>query len=335
MGNIFAARVQMGREGTAGNEVDASQFWRGLAGFLDEQQTLIFVDEHIGSIPGKDRTYIPQVLAGIAFPDTPATFEQITTLFAAGIQDDTPAADGGGSGKIYVYQPPVDWNQPGITFIKTYTIETGDEEAAEVATYCVPAEFSLKGAMGEALMVSSTWFGRQAATTTFTSGLSYLAVEEILTQKGIIYIDNAGSLGGTPITNSISQFELSVTTGWIPRFTAGGELFFSKAVYTRPEILLSIVFEHEDQVVAEKVLMRAQTARSIRLIFTGSELGTSGTTYTYKTLIIDLAGKWETFDTISESDGVSEVAATFRARDNDTENMFAKFTVVNESAGYP
>lgn len=335
MGNIQASRTQMGREGTAGNEADTSQYWRGPAAFLDEQQTLVFVEEHIGSIPGKDRTMIPQVLAGIAFPDTPATFEQITTLFAAGIQDDTAAADGGGSGYIYQYQPPVDWNQPGITFIKTYTIESGDEEGAEVATYCVPAEFSLKGSMGEALMVSSTWFGRQAAPGSFTGGLPNLAVEDILSQKATLYIDNAGSLGGTPITNVVSEFELSVMTGWIPRFTADGQLYFSKAAYTRPEILLSIVFEHEDQAIAEKVLMRAQTARSIRLTFDGSELGTSGTTYTYKTLQIDLAGKWETFDIISDKDGLSEIAATFRARDNDTENMFANFIVVNENAGYP
>jgi len=335
MGNIFTSEVQLGREGTAGNEVNATQKWRGPAGFLDEQQTLVFVDEHIGSIPGKDRTYIPQVLTGIAFPDTPATFEQLTTLFAAGIQDDTPAADGGGSGKIYFYQPPVDNVQPDETFIKTYTIESGDSEAAEVATYCVPAEFTLAGAMGEALMVSSTWFGRQAAPGAFTGALSLLAVEDILTQKGTLFIDNAGSLGNTQITNVISQFDLSVKTGWQPRFTADGELFYSKATYTHPEILLNIVFEHEAQAIAEKVLMRAQTARSIRLTFDGSALASAGTTYTFKTLQIDLAGKWETFDTISESDGVSEVAATFRARDNDTENMFAKFIVVNENAGYP
>jgi len=335
MGNIFASKVQLGREGTPGTEVNATQIWRGPAGFLDEQQTLVFVDEHIGSIPGKDRTYIPQVLAGIAFPDTPATFEQLTTLFAAGIQDDTPAADGAGSGKIYVYQPPVDNVQPAISFIKTYTIESGDDEASERATYCVPAEFTLAGAMGEALMVSSTWFGRQAEPTTKTVLWTLLDAEDILSQKATLYIDNAGSLGNTPITDVVSQFDLSVKTGWQPRFTAEGELFFSKAIYTRPEILLNIVFEHETQAIAEKVLMRAQTARSIRLTFDGSALASAGTTYTFKTLQIDLAGKWETFDTISESDGVSEVAATFRARDNDTENMFAKFTVVNESAGYP
>ncbi len=335
MGNIFKSKVQLGRESVNGTAVAATQVWRGPAGFLDEQQTLVFADEHIGNIPGKDRTYIPQVLTAIAFPDAPATYQQLISLFSAGIENATPGADGGGTNFIYDHTVPVD-TQPADTFIQPYTIETGDNQGAEEAAYCIPAEISLKGVMGESLMVSSTWFGRQAAPTTFTPALSLLAVEEILMQKGKLYIDAAGgTIGSTQITNSISEIELSVKTGWQPRFTADGELFFTKAVMTRPEITLRIAFEHETQSIAEKVLMRAQTARAIRLTFEGSTFATPGTIYSVHTLNIDLAGKWETFETISDADGVSESAGIFMVKDNDAEDLYAQLIVSNEIAAYP
>ncbi len=73
----------------------------------------------------------------------------------------------------------------------------------------------------------------------------------------------------------------------------------------------------------------------MRLKINGSALTTAGSGYTYKTLIVDLAGKWETFDKIDEQDGNDIVTGTLRARYNSTAALFAEFVVVNELSSLP
>ena len=60
----------------------------------------------------------------------------------------------------------------------------------------------------------------------------------------------------------------------------------------------------------------------------GSALATPGN-YTYKTLIIDLAGKWEKFAALGDQDGDNVLTGTFRARYNSDAALFAEFVVVN------
>jgi hypothetical protein len=69
------------------------------------------------------------------------------------------------------------------------------------------------------------------------------------------------------------------------------------------------------------------------LKFEGNALTTSGT-FTYKTLIIDLAGTWESFDSIGDMNGNDIVTGTFRAGYDATAAKFAEIKVVNETAAY-
>jgi hypothetical protein len=325
-------RIQLGLETTAGTAVAATALWRGL-GTIEDQLETVFPEEDIGYLSGVDRTYIPKVLAALSMDDTPATFEQLPYLLSAGVQDTVSgSADGSGSGKIYSYVMPTTAAQT----LKTYTLEGGDNQQAEEFAYAFVESFKLSGKGGEALMMSAEWKGRQVSPTTFTTSPALPAVEEILFSKGLLYIDTAGgTIGTTTKSNTLLGIELSVTTGIVPVFSADGELYFSFTKTIEPEAMLSITFEHETTSVAEKVAWRAGTARQIRLKWQGSALATAGTAYTYKTLIVDLAGKWEKFDKLDEQDGNDIVTGTFRARYNSTAALFAEFLVVNELASLP
>lgn len=323
-------KVQLGREGTAGTEVAATAIWRG-EGTIEDRSEVKFAQEDIGYLSGVDRTYMPKALGAINFPDTPATFEQLLHILEAGVKTATPVADGVGTGKIYTYTFPT----TAANTIKTYTIEGGDNQQEEQMLYSFVEKFTLKGKASEALMMGADWLGRQVAIGTFTGSLAVPTVEEILFSKGKIYIDAAsGTIGTTQKTNTLLGAELSVKTGWIPVWTADGAIYFSFNKSVAPEILMTVTFEHDGTGVAEVAAFKAQTARLIRLKIEGSALGTPGA-YTYKTLMIDLAGKWEKFGKIDEQNGNDIVTGSFRARYNSTASKFAEIVVVNELAAVP
>lgn len=326
-------KIQMGLEAASahGTAVAATAIWRG-EGLIDDQTEVTFVPEDVGYLSGTDRTYIARVGGIINMTDTPATFEQLPYILAAGIQDIVAGtADGAGSGKIYQYDMPT----TAAKTIQSYTIEAGDDQQAEEMEYSFVEDFTLAGSAGEALMMSATWRGRQVSLATFTGPLSLVTVEEILFSKGKMYIDAASvAFGTTQASNTFLGMNLTVDTGWEAVETADGALYFTFAKSTMPEVLLNVTFEHDAVAVAEKAAWRAETPRNIRLIWTGSALATTAT-YDVKTLQIDLAGKWESFDMISEQDGNDIVTGTFRSRYNADATQFAQFTIINEVATLP
>ncbi len=320
-------KIQLGKESTPGTAVAATALWRGQ-GVLDDRREVQFIEEDVGYLSGIDRTITPQYLAGITFEETPATFEQLPYVLAAGVKNVTSGTqDGTGSDYIYTYTFPT----TSANSVQTYTIEAGDDQQAEEMEYSFVEAFTLSGEAGGPVMVSADWLGRQAQTTTFTGSIAVPTVEDIIFLKGKLYIDDvSGTIGTTQKSNTLLSFNLSVTTGWRPFFTADGNLYFSSIKSTMPEVVMEVTFEHDGTATAEKTNWRNETPRLIRLSFEGSTVSTPGTSYSKKTLIVDLAGKWERFEPLDEQDGNDVVTARFRARYNATAATFAEIVVVNE-----
>jgi hypothetical protein len=99
--------------------------------------------------------------------------------------------------------------------------------------------------------------------------------------------------------------------------------------------VLDITFEHDGSAAAQKVIWRAQTPRKIQLLCQGLALATPGTAYTYKTMIINLVGKWEKFSKLGDQDGNDIVTGTFRAKYNATAADSGQIIIVNEIAAVP
>ncbi len=331
MGGIVKGRfIQFGKETTPGVEVDATAIYRGLGTMTDDRE-VVFPDENVGYLSGLDRAYTPKVGATIEFEDHEATFEQIGYWLDAGIDHVTPVADGAGSGYVSVYTMPELATDTMV--IQTYTIEMGDNEQEEQAYGCFVEEFTLSGAPDEAVKVSGTWRGRIVETGTRTGALTPPAVEEILFNKGKLYIGTGDTFGDQKTLTWVG-FDLNVKTGWMYQPTGDGNLYPSLLKQVGPEVTCDFTFEHDTVAVAEKAAWRAGTHRKIRMEFTGSALDTAGT-YTHKKLIIDLDGKWESFDALDDMDGDDVVTGTFRARYNSTSQAFVGFTVVNQVASLP
>jgi hypothetical protein len=324
-------KLQLGRESTAGTAVAATTIWRGL-GTLEDTTEVIFPEEDIGYLSGVDRSYIPKVEGQLELESVEASFEQFPHILEMGVMTATPTTDGVGSGKIYTYNFPT----TAAPTIKTYTIEGGDNQQEEEMAYVFCEEFTLEGNAEEAWMMSATLKGRQIAPSTFTGALSIPTVDDMLFQKSKLYIDAiGGTWGSTQKSNTLIAASLTYTTGVIAKYTADGNLYFSFIQYTQPEVKLNVTFEHDGTATAEKVLWLAQTPRLIQIKTEGSALTTPGTTYTFRTCLLNLAGKWESFDKIGEKDGNDIIEAEFRARYNSTGAKFGQIVVVNELASIP
>jgi len=339
MGTKALRKIQFGQESTAGSAVAATQMWRGM-GVISDDREVIFPEEDVGLISGTDRSYIPRVMASITFEETPATFELLPYIGEGGIKEigsGTACGDGSVVGAYkYVYSFPTD----SLNTLKTFTIEAGDDVQAQEMEYSFVQNFSLSGSAGEAWMVSADWVGRQATDASFTGALSIPSVEEILFSKTKLYIDAVGgTIGTTQVSDTLLDATLNVNTGWIPKFTAEGDLYFSFAKSTEPEITLDVTFEFNSTAVTERGYWEGETARLVRLQADGAALSTgtattTTTTYSFanKGMILDLAGKWERFDAIGEQDGNDIISASLRVRYNETATQFADLVICNTAS---
>ena len=333
MAGIKALRkIQLGKEVTAGTAVAASTIWNGM-GVIEDTRKIVTPEADVGLLVPPNRTYTASLAGELAMDSVEATFEQLPYILEGGVlKIGTGVADGPGSGKIYNYTFP----EATQNTIQTFTIEGGDNVEAEEMEYSFVSEFSIEGKGQEAIMMSATWQGRQVVVSTFTGALSIPTVEEILFGKGKVYIDDVtDDYGDTQVSNTVLEMSLKVTTGWTPVWTADGNIYFTFAKGVRPEIEMEITFEHDATSQAEKVAWRDGTSRLIQLKFQGSALTTPGTAYTYKTLVINLAGKWTKFDKLDEQDGNDVVKGTFVAGYDPTKADVGNIIVVNELASLP
>lgn len=300
--------IQLGAETTMGTEADATTIWRGGGTMIDDE-VIEFVEEDVGYLQSQGRTYIPKVGALLELDETPATFEQLGYLLVMGVDGAvTGIADGAGGGYVYTYTLAT----TAVETPKTYTFEVGDNNQEYQATYGFCEEFELAGAKNEAVMMSGRLRGRQYASGTKTASVSVPTVEEILFNKGKLYIDST-TIGTTNVAGTWLGFRLTVPTGFQPVWSGDGQLYFYAVKQTDlREIEGELVLEHDATATAEIALAMSETTRLVRMIFTGSAV-TSGTAYSYKTLKIDLAVKYSGVPQLEDQDGDDVVTLPFKA----------------------
>jgi hypothetical protein len=176
----------------------------------------------------------------------------------------------------------------------------------------------------------------EAAGSSFTveqvfTLLTVPAVEEMNFNQSKLYIDAVGgTIGTTQKSNTFLSFDLDLITGWKGQATGSGRLDFSFAKVTKPNWTLNITFEHDGTATAEKAAWIAGTPRLIRIKNEGPVLGTAGTTYTYKTMIVDVPGIYTDFSALTDDDGNDTVVATLKGGYDLTAALGGQIIVVNE-----
>jgi hypothetical protein len=333
--------TQIGLEATAGATTDApTTHWRGM-GVLKDRQEIVFPPERVGRLGGTTRSYIPRT-GGEVTLDGDALFEQLPYIFNAGIYLTTATTDSGSSIVRTWTVPSASTDLISTTDLGTLVIENGDNNDAEIARFCFVREYTLAGKQGEAMTVAATLESRAPSTSTFTAvGATDFdnPAETILFSKVALYIDDStGTIGTTQVTETILDFSLKHTTGWVPLPARDGRLDFSNIKRIDDEILVDMTWEHNTNASTEKGKWRSQTERAVRIEWTGSALSTTDT-YSTKLLRLDMVGKWQTFaaEGLEEQDGDNVVKGTFRAASTTAGSAYSKavWTIVNEVATLP
>ena len=333
MGVKNLRKLQIGVEATAGTSVAATAILR-MTGTLEDARTLVFPEEQVGLLTPTDRQYTSAYLGKLAM-EGEVTYEQLPYILNASINTDTAAAqDGTGSDYIRTYTFPT----TAKNTIFTYTIEGGDDSGEEEMDYCYVSDFTLSGRYQEAWTVSANWQGQNIVPSTFTAlgSTTIVPVSEALFGLTKFYVDDStGTIGTTQVALTLFEATLKVTSGWIPKFTADGALDFTFLENTGFSGTLDVTYEHNATAIAEKVKWRAGTARLVKLLIEGPTVATPGTTYSKKTIIANLPGRWEKFDAIGDIDGNDVVKGTFRIGYDVDYGSAGSIIVVNELAAMP
>ena len=242
---------------------------------------------------------------------------------------------GAGSDGIYQSTLPVG-TAPSLT-AASMSIWGGDNFETEQLNDAVCTKIELSGEGGGEVKVSAEFLGNyiQTGSGFGTRGVFPDPVEDILFQKMTVFLDTTGgTFGTTQVSKAVIGFKVTFEFKWAPIFTADNIMYFSNLNFTGWTASGQITFLQDVAVTGGgsgiKALFRNQSARLLRLNFTGGNLAQAGTVYSTKTLIIDLPLTFSKVDPLGEKDGTSIVNVSFRAGYNATAGVAGKVIIVSD-----
>jgi hypothetical protein len=323
-------KVQLGLENPKGTEANATALWLGSVKLNDDTEA-VTPDENVGYLCDVDRSYIPFEDSSMEFQEIPASFEQLPYPLSAGIKDTVSGTATGGTSDGFIYSYPLATTAAPTT--KAYTVEGGDNQQEYQCTYGYAQEINLSGAPKEAVKLSSKWGARGMAKGTFTAGITPPTVEDILFQRGKLYLDAvSGTIGTTQLTNTWLGWNMKILTGIQAVWTGDGSLSFSFDKFIGAKVNGSITFEHDAAGVARYDDFKAGTTKQVRMEFLGSALAGAGGSFTTKALRIDMSMKILKVNLLDSINGNNTVKIDYKAVYNATANLFCVLTVVNKLA---
>lgn len=253
-------------------------------------------------------------------------------------------ATGGVAAEVVVTEALVDepvGDSVTVTVLtQTYTIEAGNNHQAYETAYGYCASFELAGKGGadiDVVTLASSWAGRQWSKTTFTPALALPSVSELLFGRAKLYIDAIGGTMGTTEKPGVMQdYGLKCTSGLRHGFGGTGNLYFNKAQrVVSPSLQLTLGMLYDDVAVAEVDAWEADTPRKIQIKIEGPTLSVAGTTYSKKTVLLNLIGSWSKFSGLEGAQLGDLVRGTFDCGWDTTAAAGPSIVVVNELAALP
>lgn len=333
-------KTLIGVELLAGASTDVvTTHWRGM-GKIKDRREVVFPPERVGRIGGTTRSYTPRT-GGEVTLDGDATYEQLPYIFNSGIYLTTATTDTG-SGYVYTWTvQSASTDLLATTDLATLVVESGDNNDVEISHFCFTREFTLTGRQGEGMTVAAVLESRAPSTSSGFTAVGSTDLENpcetiLFSKVAMSFDDSTGTIGSTAKTETILDFSLKHTTGWVALPARDGRTDLSNIKHIDDEIMLDVTFEHNGVATAEKAAWRAETERAIRLEFTGSALTSAGTHATKK-FRADLYGKWQSFgaEGLEEQDGDNVYKGTFKVAYSAVAAAKASYTIVNEVVTLP
>lgn len=278
--------IQIGKESVAGTRVAADIIWLG-SGEMTDQRTWHAPDtEERNSLSLEHRQIEVAKQSQFVYRGS-ITFEQILFLLDMGVKGSvSPSTPTNGVlTRDWTYTP----NNSSLNVPETYTIEYFDNQQEYEFGHGIVEQMALNFPMGEVGNVQATLFGQGTAKATKTAALSDPTVEDVVSQKGKIYIDTSwANLGNTQKSGLLANSSIAFTTGFAPVPLADGSTDFSTYAERKRALDVTMTLRHNSDGVAQFDNYAAATGIFVRLEWTGSEIEQVTPTYD-KLLRVDMA----------------------------------------------
>jgi hypothetical protein len=281
--------VQLGKEGTAGTAVAATQKLMGVySATWHEERNKDAPEELRQSLARFFRSTTLDVLATVDIEQT-CTFEEFVYLLYSGIRADPTVTNDGAATPIYKYL-----FTPTLTAVdtpRTYTMEVGDDTQGYRAPYSFVRNFELSFAARQRTRLRSAWVARQLSTNAFTGSLTDRDVEDAYGQGWRIYIDaQGGTMGSTAFSGCITGGTWRLPQCFVPHNCVDGSNTFTRhqMVSLAPELELTV--ELDSAANSLRSAYTDDTHKLIRLENLGSNVHAAFTPPTAPTVAAGAAG---------------------------------------------
>ena len=336
-GKMILDKIQIGQEAVAGDGAADARVATAIlagAGTLQDASVKTVVDNKVGYSIRTTEQFTPMKGVDISLTEHYASFEQLGYFLDMALGKATPAQDGVGSGYVRTYPIPSDIQE--ITDFLTLLVEGGDNNQEYQAAYCFMTEMSLSMKKGDAWMRSASLTGQEMLKGSFTGSLSAPTLEKIMANNTALYIDAVSGTIGTTLVPACTLLtaSLAIATGLRP-FSGDADLAFACAEHVGHALELDTSFRYDANAVSQEDNYAADTPILLQLKNEGSDLGTTGTTYSKKTLIIDLAGVWGSFKKDGDENGVNLGKGKLLVGYDPTAATAGQIILVNELSTLP
>lgn len=251
----------------------------------------------------------------------------------------TPAAVGGGETLAYTwtYLPGLTTqNTPDITDgIDTFTLEHADNGQNYETEFCFTTKLEISGVVNEDVKFNWAFNGRQVTESSITAGLTEPAAKYFAVNNAKLFIDaNYAAIGGTQKSGVLLGFKWTFETGFVERYTADGNVYFTALNEDAKTVSLELTFQNDTTIVeAELDKFLAQTTSYIRLaLFSQGEIdsGQNNPAYIY----LDGAFKWGEWPAMENEDGTYSVTVVGEAFYDSTASKMFGVTVKTAMAAF-
>lgn len=324
-------RIQLGVEGTSGVQAAAN---RQLRSMMIEFQPQAEIDTFKPSgykwdaLTALNREWMQASMSGE--PTYPEIIYPLSGVLSAGTVT-TAGTSAGGTSYQWVFNSNID---SADTF-KTYTIERGDSDRADLVTHALFTDFNLNVGRENAEIGGQLIGHRLTTGGTLTATPTVLGLTPILPSQFSLYMeDTAAALGtATALTRAfVANWNVQGRHTAIWPINAANPSFATtveaKGVQSRLELALGA----DDVGMGLLTTMRAGATKFIRLQAVGGTL-TGGTALTYK-FTLDFSGQVVQAPTTEEMNDLYLARWTLGAVYNATWGHAMQVTIVNEQSGY-
>lgn len=327
MALVAFRRIQIGKESTRGTLVAAD---KKLLGTLTATPDVTFhrpIEER-NSLAEYRRAIATNQITRMRF-DGGASYDQLIYFLAMAVK-------GAVAGAQQAATPAYLWTYtPSLTakaVQDSFTFEYGDDTQEFECGFALIDNLELNIALGEVVNLRADMFAKLLAKSTFTGGLSDPTnFEEIVSDNLKVYIDGTyANLGTTQKSTLVSGGRVRLATGLVPVKYADGGLDFSGISEGKRHLEIELDMIVGSDFITEYDAYIAGTERSIRLIWTGTQIDPAPH---YYTLTVDAIGRYTSPpELFGDRDGENMARLTFASHEDASGNEYSIVVKNQETA---